>query len=47
MVRAKDLWKRSLLAFAAESADESTFKAVREYVERALTEEEVYNDFNL
>lgn len=41
MMRAKDYQKRSLLAFAAEGADEDTFGAVQESLERELSEEEV------
>lgn len=41
MMREKDSQKRSLLAFAAESMDADTFKAVQRSLERELSEEEV------
>lgn len=41
MMREKDSKKRSLLAFAAESMDADTFKAVQRSLERELSEEEV------
>lgn len=47
LMRAKDSENRSLLAFAAESRDEDTFKAVQEYLERELSEEEVRPLFNI
>lgn len=46
-MRAKDYKNRSLFAFAAESMDEDTFKAVQECLERELTEEEVGEPFKL
>lgn len=41
-MRAKDSRKRSLLSFAATLANKDMFEAVREYLKRELTENEVY-----
>lgn len=45
MVRTMDHSKRSLLAFAAESGDKGTFKAVREFLYIELSENEEMRRF--